>query len=117
MSRDVSGVFAAIDSLDPDRFVANLTPDAKFRFGNAEDLTGREAIKSAVAGFFSTIDGLTHHIKNSWDHGDTTIVQIDVDYQRQDGKVVTVPNADILVYQGDLVCNWQIYIDITPVYA
>jgi len=28
-----------------------------------------------------------------------------------------VPNADILVFDGDLVRDWQIYIDVTPVYA
>jgi len=117
MSRDVTSIFADIDSFDPDKFVAHLTPDVKFRFGNADPVTGRAAVKEAVAGFFSTIDGLTHHILNSWDFGDTTIVQIDVEYLRKDGKSVTTPNADILEFDGDLICDWQIYIDVAPVYA
>jgi hypothetical protein len=117
MSRDVAPIFADIDSFDPDRFVARLTPDVKFRFANADPVTGREAVKEAVAGFFSTIDGLTHRIFNSWDFGDTTIVQIDVEYLRQDGKTVITPNADILIFEGDLVRDWQIYIDVTPVYT
>ena len=117
MSRDVAWVFADIDAFDPDKFVAHLTPDARFRFGNADPVTGRAAVKEAVAGFFSTIDGLTHHILNSWDSGDTTIVQIDVEYKRKDGKTVTTPNADILVFDGDLVRDWQIYIDVAPVFA
>jgi len=49
--------------------------------------------------------------------GDIAIAQIDVEYRRLDGKSVTVPNADILVFDGDLVRDWQIYIDVTPVYA
>jgi hypothetical protein len=49
--------------------------------------------------------------------GDTVVAQIDVEYRRKDGKSVTVPNADILVFDGDLVSDWQIYIDVTPVYA
>jgi ketosteroid isomerase-like protein len=117
MSRDVASIFADIDAFDPDKFVAHLTPDARFRFGNADPVTGRAAVKAAVAGFFSTIDGLTHHILNSWDSGATTIVQIDVEYQRKDGKTVTTPNADILVFDGDLVRDWQIYIDVAPVFA
>jgi len=28
-----------------------------------------------------------------------------------------VPNADVLVFDGDLVSNWQIYIDVAPVFA
>ena len=117
MSRDVAAIFADIDAFDPDKFVAHLTPDVKFRFGNADPVTGRAAVKEGVAGFFSTIDGLTHHILASWDSGDTTIVQIDVEYLRKDGKTVIVPNADILTFDGDLVRDWQIYIDVAPVFA
>jgi hypothetical protein len=62
-------------------------------------------VKEAVAGFFSTIDGLTHHILNVYEFGDTVIAQIDVEYRRKDGKSVTVPNADILVFDGDLVAT------------
>ena len=117
MSRDVAKIFADIDAFDPDRFVAHLTPDARFRFANADPVIGREATRDAVAGFFGTIDGLTHHIRNVWEVGDTVIAQIDVEYLRKDGKTVIVPNADILVFDGDLVRDWQIYIDVTPVYA
>jgi ketosteroid isomerase-like protein len=117
MSRDVAAIFAAIDSFDPERFVANLTPDVRFRFANADPVTGRAAVEEAVGGFFATIAGLTHHIKNIWEFGDTVIAQIDVEYLRKDGKSVTVPNADILIFDGDLVRDWQIYIDVAPVYA
>jgi ketosteroid isomerase-like protein len=117
MSRDVAAIFADIDAFDPDKFVARLTPDATFRFANADPVTGRAAVKEAVAGFFSSIAGLTHHILNVYEVGDIAIAQIDVEYRRHDGKSVTVPNADILVFDGDLVRDWQIYIDVTPVYA
>jgi len=117
MSRDVAAIFADIDAFDPDKFVAHLTPEATFRFANADPVTGRAAVKEAVAGFFSSIAGLTHHILNVYEVGDIVIAQIDVEYRRQDGKSVTVPNADILVFDGDLVRDWQIYIDVTPVYA
>ena len=117
MSRDVAAIFADIDAFDPDKFVAHLTPDATFRFANADPVTGRAAVKEAVAGFFSSIAGLTHHILNVYEVGDIAIAQIDVEYRRLDGKSVTVPNADILVFDGDLVRDWQIYIDVAPVYA
>jgi ketosteroid isomerase-like protein len=117
MSRDVAKIFADIDSFDPEKFVQNLTPDVVFRFGNADPLVGRDAVQAGVAGFFSSIAGLTHHILNVYEVGDTTIAKIDVEYVRQDGKHVTTPNADILVFDGDLVRDWQIYIDLAPVYA
>jgi len=117
MARDVANVLSDIDALSPDRFVTHLTPDVVFRFGNANPVTGREAVREAVTRFFSTIDGLTHHIRNVWELGATTIVQADVEYRRKDGKTVTVPNADILVYDGELVRDWRIYIDVAPVYS
>jgi ketosteroid isomerase-like protein len=117
MSRDVAQTFADIDALDPEKFVAHLTPDATFRFANADPVTGRAAVAAAVGGFFATIDGMKHHIRNVWEFEDTVIVQIDVEYLRKDGKSVITPNADILVYDGDLVRDWQIYIDVAPVYA
>ena len=117
MSRDVAQAFADIDAFDPDKFIAHLTPDVVFRFGNAEPIIGRETVKQAVAGFFSTIDGLTHHILDVYDVGDTSIAKIDVEYVLQDGRHVTVPNADILVWDGDLVSDWQIYIDLAPLAA
>ena len=117
MSRDVARIFAAIDSFDPEKFVAHLTPDAVFRFANAEPATGRPAIKEAVNDFFGTIDGLTHHIRNVYESGDVVVVQLDVEYRRKDGKLVSVPNADILTFDGDLVRDWRIYIDLAPVFA
>lgn len=117
MSHDVAAAFASIDSFDPERFVAHLTPDVVFRFGNAEPIKGREAVQEAVTGFFSTIGGLTHHLLSVYEDGDTAIAKIDVEYLLKDGRHVTVPNADILVYDGDLVSDWQIYIDLAPLFA
>ena len=117
MTRDVAQIFADIDSFDPDRFAAHLTEDVFFQFGNGEPVTGRAAVREAVAGFFSTIGGLTHHIRDTWQVGDVAIAQIDVEYLRKDGKTVTIPNADILTFDGDLASDWRIYIDLAPLYA
>lgn len=40
-------LLAVIDARDADGFVAFLTPDAEFRFGNAPAVHGREAICNA----------------------------------------------------------------------
>ena len=117
MSRDVASIFAAIDAMDAGRFVAHLTPDVRFRFANADPAIGHAAVTEGVNGFWVSIDGLTHHIQKVYEVGDTVIAQIDVEYRRKDGKSVTVPNCDILVFDGDLVRDWQIYIDLAPVFA
>jgi ketosteroid isomerase-like protein len=115
--REVKEIFADIDSMNPDRFVAHLTEDVVFRFGNGDPVVGRPAVRDAVAGFYTTIAGMTHHLLKSYDVDDTTITQLDVEYERLDGKSVTTPNVDVLVFAGDKVRNWQIYIDLAPVFA
>ncbi len=117
MPRDVNPIFADIDALDVEGFVSHLTPDAVFVFGNAEPVVGHDDIAGAVRGFFASIDGVTHHLREVYEIGDTVVVKADVEYVRKDGRHVTVPNADILELEGDLVRSWQIYIDVAPVYA
>jgi ketosteroid isomerase-like protein len=117
MNRDAKTLFADIDSFDVERFVQHLTDDVTFRFGNAEPIRGKDAVREGVLGFWSTIDGLTHHLIKVIESGDTMVAKIDVEYVRKDGKHVTVPNADILEFDGDLVRDWQIYIDLAPVFA
>ena len=117
MARDVAPIFADIDGMNADKFISHLTPDVRFRFANMDPAIGHAAVKEGVEGFWTTIDGLTHHILKVHEVGDTVIVQIDVEYRRKDGKSVTVPNCDVLVFDGDLVRDWQIYIDLAPVFA
>jgi ketosteroid isomerase-like protein len=115
--RDVNEIFADIDSMIADKFLAHLTEDVVFRFGNGDPVVGHTAVREAVNGFWTTINGMHHHLVKSYDVGDTTIAQLDVEYERLDGKSVTVPNADVLIFEGDRVKNWQIYIDLAPVFA
>ena len=117
MARNVAPIFADIDGMDAGKFISHLTPDVRFRFANADPALGRAAVKEGVEGFWASIDGLTHHILNMYEVGDTVVAQIDVEYRRKDGKSVTVPNCDVLVFDGDLVRDWQIYIDLAPVFA
>ena len=115
--REVKEIFADIDSMEPDKFIAHLTEDVVFRFGNGDPVVGRPAVRDAVAGFYTSIGGMTHHLLKSYDVEETTITQVDVEYERLDGKSVITPNVDVLVFDGDKVKNWQIYIDLAPVFA
>ena len=50
-------LFADIDSMDPDRFAAHLAENVRFRFGNAEPIHGREAVRDTWAAFCEGVDG------------------------------------------------------------
>jgi uncharacterized coiled-coil protein SlyX len=74
-------------------------------------------LEQAIAGFFSTIKGLSHHIVEQWDVDDTTIVQTEATYTRLDDRRVTVPAITVYRRGGDLIDEYRIFVDLAPVYA
>jgi ketosteroid isomerase-like protein len=114
---DTGDMFAAIDAQDGAAFVAYLTEDAIFRFGSAPSVQGRRSIQAAVEGFFATIKGCKHTISNSLRQDDTLVCEGEVAYQRHDGREVILPFTDVLEYSGELISQYKIYIDISPLYA
>jgi ketosteroid isomerase-like protein len=109
-------LFAAIDANDSDAFVAFLTEDGRFRFGSSPAVTGRAAIREAVAAFFETIDGCSHSIARVWKDAGSIACEGEVCYRRRDGSEVIVPFVDVFAFDGDLISDYSIYIDPSPLY-
>jgi hypothetical protein len=65
--------------------------DCLLRYANNDEVVGRDASEAAIAGFFSTITGISHRIVEQWDVDDTTIVQLEATYTRSDDGQVTPP--------------------------
>jgi ketosteroid isomerase-like protein len=98
-------------------FASCLAEDCVLRFANADEVVGRDAIEEAIAGFFRTIKGLSHHIVEQWDVDDTTIVQTEATYTRPGDRRVTVPAITVYHRGGDLIDEYRIFVDLSPVYA
>ena len=109
-------LFERIDAMDADGFVSFLTDDAQFRFGNAQEVTGKEKIREAIAGFFASIKGLRHHILRTWVHPEAVICQGEVTYTRTDDSQITIPFVNLFSMEGDYINHYHIYIDITPLH-
>lgn len=111
-------MFADIDRLDTEAWAKYLAPDVTMRFGNADEVHGRDACRDAVAAFFATIDGVRHDVVQQWTQDAATIVEANVTYTRKDGRAVTVPCVTIYrTNPDDLISDYRIYIDIAPVLA
>lgn len=110
-------LFAAIDGQDTDAFLAFLTGDAVFRFGSSPELRGHDAIRQAVDGFFASIAGSAHTLKNVLGQGTTLVCEGDVTYRRHNGSGITLPFTNVFELQGELISQYKIYIDINPLYA
>jgi limonene-1,2-epoxide hydrolase len=116
-SRETGGIFAAIDQEDPEAFVAYLTEDAVFRFGSAPAVQGRDAICAAVENFFATIAACSHDVHKTLSSGSTLVCEGEVTYRRHNDTEITLPFTDVFEYEGGLISQYKIYIDINPLYA
>jgi len=110
-------IYTKIDAKDAAGFAGYITENGAFRFGNMEPLVGTQAITDGVAYFFSTIGSSKHKIVNAWQNGDWITWQGEVLYTRLDGNKVNVNFVNIFRMEGDLIAEYLIYIDNTPLYA
>jgi ketosteroid isomerase-like protein len=113
----VEAIFADVDAMNADKFVTHLTPDGRFQFGNGEPTIGRQATRDSVAGFFSSINGLRHQVIGIFQQENVITVELSIDYTRKDGKVVTLPCANIFRMEGPLVRDYRVFMDVTPIFA
>lgn len=117
MANRLDGLFASIDAKDSDAFLAFLTRDATFRFGSAPEVRGHDAIRAGVDGFFTTIAGSRHALKNVLGDDGTLVCEGEVTYRRHDGSELTLPFTNVFGLDGKLISHYKIYIDIAPLYA
>ena len=64
MDRDdwIRQLFQSIDDRDIEAFLAFLSGDVLFRFGNAQPVKGRAAVGNVLRGFFAGIKALHHDV-------------------------------------------------------
>ena len=113
---EIKQLFETVDSRDTDAFLAFLTDDVMFRFGNAEPVKGKEDVGNAVGGFFESIKAISHDLHETLEHPDAVVCHGMVTYTRHDSTALTVPFADIFGIDGDLVRDYLIFIDVSELY-
>lgn len=106
-------LFHSIDNKDSTAFQQFLTPDCTFRLGNLPVVTGREAIGTAVAGFFDSLQSISHTIADTWHTADSSLCHGSVCYTRHDGSQLTVPFANILKREANLISEYLVFVDIS----
>ena len=113
----LEGLGKVIDSKDGVKFAEYITENGLFRFGNTEPVIGRKAITDYVNYFFTMHNGSSHKVVNCWETEDAIIWQGEVIYTRKDDKKVTVNFTNIFYMDGDLIKEYLIYIDNSPLFA
>ena len=109
-------LFGAVDAKDTEQFLGFLTNEASFRFGSAPSVRGREAIREAVDGFFSTIAGSHHELTRIIAEDKVVICEGEVTYTRHNGTEISLPFANVFELDGELISAYKIYADAGPLY-
>lgn len=113
----IAQYYQTVDAMDLAAFKAMHTEGARVFFANHPPATGPEQIGQAIGYFWSTIGGLSHRIVNRWDHPDETVLEVAVDYTRQDGSHVVLPCVSILRPRDGKIDELRVFIDVAPIYA
>jgi len=112
----VKRLFQSIDDQNVEAFLAFLSDKVLFRFGNAEPVRGKAAVGDVVRGFFGSIRSVRHDVGETWEQGGVVICHGVVTYARQDSSILSVPFANILKLNADLVSEYLIYVDTSKLY-
>jgi ketosteroid isomerase-like protein len=110
----IVNVFRDIDSMDADRFVQHLTEDAVFVYGSGEPVKGKEDIREHLGFFYTSLTNLQHRILDVWEVPGVVVVQLEGIYTLKDGNVYTIPILDLLKKDEELIKDWLIYADPSP---
>lgn len=113
-------MFAASDSGDIDGLLSSLTDDVVLTFGNAESVHGKAAVAALACQVTSKLKGVRHEIHDIWqaaENAHVVIARMTVHYSRDDGVVVSLPCCNIFRMSGDLIADYRVYMDVSPVFA
>lgn len=95
-----------------------MAPDGVLVSVNDDPVAGRDGVRAAVRWFGQAIAGIGHEIVRAWRIGDTVIVELRVTYTRHDGGELVLPCTNIFDLAGPgLIARYQIFMDMTPVFA
>lgn len=111
-------LFELVDRFDADAVAARMAPDGVLISVNNDPVVGRDGMRDAVRGFEQAVTSISHEVLRAWRTGDTVITELRVTYVRHDGREVVLPCANIfdLTDEG-LISRYQIFMDMTPVFA
>ncbi len=114
MALDTQEILRTVDRMDAAGFASYFTEDGTFRFANFPEAKGRSEIAGAVSEFFGSIKALRHRVLDEWSEGSVQISEVEVTYTRLDDSTVDLMAACIFRTLGDLVSDYRIYMDMSP---
>ena len=110
----VTRLYAAVDKKSVAELSKFLCEDVVFQLANHDPIRGKDTVLDANAAFFKTIAGMAHRIEGVWAQNQDVICAGYVQYTRHDGSELSLPFSTILGLEDDLIADYQVYADISP---
>ncbi len=109
--------YEAVEANDVETYVTYFTDDATYKVANFDPVIGHEGIRALALPLIDMFNSVTHDVKNVWELGDTVVVEMDITYNRKDGKVSVIPCVDVIHFAGDKVRELKAYLDPSPAFS
>jgi ketosteroid isomerase-like protein len=118
LETDVRGLLDAVDSKDTATLGSYFADGIAFRLGNADPVEGKAAVLGTCVEFLAGIAGISHDIQHLWQVApDWVVAVMTVHYTRHDGGTLSLPCANTFRFSDGKVTQYQIFMDIAPVFA
>lgn len=116
----IRALFAALDRADVRTVRAYLHDDVVVTLSNQQPIRGAAAFAELYEQVTGTLAGVRHEIHDVWSAGEDPavwIARMTVHYTRLDGKTVSLPCCNVFRFAGARVADYQVFMDMTPVFA
>lgn len=109
--------YGALDAGRYDETERAFAQDVLTRYPNGHELTGRAALMAVTAKSLGRLASIRHDIRNVWEEGDEVIFELEVTYERTDGKTIVRPGTGIFVLDaGGLITQQRLFVDMAGVW-
>lgn len=109
--------YAAVEANNVEEYVTFFTDDAIYKVGNFPAVVGHDGIRGLALPLVEMFTSVTHDVKNFWEIDDTVVCEMDITYNRKDGKVSIIPCLDVIHFSGDKVRELKAYLDPSPAFS
>jgi ketosteroid isomerase-like protein len=118
LEANVRGLLEAVDSKDTATLGSYFADEIVFRLGNSDPVGGKAAVLDTCVEFLAGIAGISHEFQQLWPMAPDWVVAImTVHYTRHDGGTLSLPCANTFRFSDGKVAQYQIFMDINPVFA
>ena len=113
----IKTLFQVIDSKDAAGFAGLFAEECRFRFGNLPEVQGRQNIRNFVQGFFDSVQGLSHEVREQWHVPGGLVYHGMVTYTRLDNSQLAVPFAVIISADSVGIREYLVFADTSGLYG